>query len=77
MSVHPIDVEQYLHSMSFPAAKSEIVSDAHDRNAPQEIVSALSNIPERIYNSAADAARETYRPELDSRDQIGLDSCDD
>jgi hypothetical protein len=72
---NPIDVEQYLQKAHFPASKTELIQFARGHNAPNPIINALQNIPERKYNAASDAARETFFP--DEEIPRGLDSCDD
>jgi hypothetical protein len=72
---NPIDVEQYLLKTNFPASKNELVSFAKGHDAPELIISALKTIPERRYNNAADAARETYFPDIELL--RGRDSCED
>ena len=73
--VNPIDVERYLLKATFPASKNELVSFAKRHDTPTPIINALSNIPERLYNNASDAARETFFPDEDLL--RGRDSCDD
>ena len=72
---NPIDVEKFLEKSRFPSSKNELVQFVRNRHAPEPIVNAVEKIPDRRYNDAAEAARETFIPE----DELprGLDSCDD
>jgi hypothetical protein len=72
---NPIDVEQYIQKAHFPASKTELIQFAQGHNAPNQILSALQSIPDRKYNAASDAARETFYTDEDM--PRGLDSCDD
>ena len=75
-NVNPIDVEQFLKGLNFPAQKDEIVKYANNHHASDSIINAIKTIPDREYRSAADAARETYNKETPDQ-PYGLGSCDD
>jgi len=52
------DVEHSLKGIDFPKSKNEIVSYAQSKNASNDIVSGLQELPDRTYNNAADVAQE-------------------
>jgi hypothetical protein len=72
---NPIDVEQFLKNRNFPATKSDLVQFVKDQHAPNPIIAAVENLPNRKYSTATDAARETFLDEEEL--PRGLDSCDD
>lgn len=72
---NPIDVEQYLQKAHFPASKNELIQFAQGHKAPNPILNALKEIPDKKYNAASDAAKETFFTDQDL--PRGLDSCDD
>lgn len=73
---NPIDVEQFLKGLNFPANRSDLFNYANEHHASDSIVNAIKTIPDRQYNSASDAARETYDKEIPDQ-PYGLGSCDD
>ena len=58
MKASMADVEHALKGIDFPKSKNEIVSYAQSKNASNEIVSGLQELPDRTYNNAADLAQE-------------------
>ena len=58
MKTSMADVEHALKGIDFPKSKNEIVSYAQSKNASNEIVSELQELPDRTYNNAADLAQE-------------------
>ncbi|MFP4162824.1 MAG: DUF2795 domain-containing protein [Chitinispirillaceae bacterium] len=75
---NPIDVEQFLQKTHFPADKEELVQFVKNEHAPDPIVSAVSDIPERKYTSPQEAAKETFSPEKPEQSgPMGIDSCED
>lgn len=46
-------VSQFLQGIDFPASKQQILDYAKQNNAPQDVMSALSRIPEGTYYSMA------------------------
>ncbi len=75
--VNPIDVEQFLQKSHFPAQKQDLVQFARNEHAPEQIVNAISGIPDREYNSPQEAAKETFSERKEPGGQMGIDSCDD
>jgi hypothetical protein len=58
MKASMADVEHALKGIDFPKSKNEIVSYAQSKNASNDIVSGLQELPDRTYNNAADVAQE-------------------
>lgn len=75
---NPIDVEQFLQKTHFPAGKGELVQFVKNEHAPDPIINAVSDIPDRKYSSPQEAAKETFSPgESEPRGPMGADSCED
>ncbi|HET8822313.1 MAG TPA: DUF2795 domain-containing protein [Thermoleophilaceae bacterium] len=41
MNVNPIEVQEHLGGVDYPASKDEIITTAESNDAPQEIIEAL------------------------------------
>ena len=41
MDVNPVEVQEHLSGIDYPASKDEVISTAESNDAPQEIVEAL------------------------------------
>lgn len=52
------DVEHAIKGIDFPKSKNEIVSYAKSKNASNDIVADLQELPDRTYNNAVDLAKE-------------------
>ncbi|MDR0307859.1 MAG: DUF2795 domain-containing protein [Chitinispirillales bacterium] len=61
------DIEQSLKNMHFPASRDELVQSARDAHVPENIVNAISNIPDREYSSPLDAAKTFISNEFKGR----------
>jgi len=46
-------VSQFLQGIDFPASKQQILDYAKQKSAPQDVMGALSRIPEGTYYSMA------------------------
>jgi hypothetical protein len=44
MDVNPIEVQEHLRGMDYPATKDELVATAESNDAPQEIIEALQQM---------------------------------
>jgi hypothetical protein len=51
---------QYLPNLDFPASKDEVVSEAQNNNAPQEVIDQLKNSSSDTFNNANEVL-ETVR----------------
>ena len=45
-------LQQYLPNMDFPAGKDEVISQAQDNGAPQEVIDGVKNANTETFNSA-------------------------
>jgi len=45
-------LQQYLPNMDFPAGKDEVISQAQDNGAPQEVIDGVKNSGTETFNSA-------------------------
>lgn len=54
----PVNVQQYLAGVDYPATKQDLIDAASDNDAPQEVIEALSGVAEKEYGSAADVSAE-------------------
>ncbi|MBE9049014.1 DUF2795 domain-containing protein [Nostocales cyanobacterium LEGE 11386] len=54
MAVSAIDISRTLSGIDFPANKQDLVNHARDKNANEEIINVLQQMPEREYNNMAD-----------------------
>jgi Protein of unknown function (DUF2795) len=53
-------LQQYLPNLDFPAGKDEVVNQAQNNNAPQEVIDAVKNSGTETFNSA-DEVLQTVR----------------
>jgi hypothetical protein len=53
MADRPIqfDVQKHLSGVDYPASRDDLVSTAERENAPQEVLDALKNLPDRSFES--------------------------
>lgn len=56
--VSPAIVEKYLAGMHFPAGKSELVSKATNKDAPDDVMQLLHKLPNKTYKSPIDITKE-------------------
>ncbi|MFM2061895.1 MAG: hypothetical protein RLZZ507_1565 [Cyanobacteriota bacterium] len=58
MAVSAIDISRSLSGIDFPANKQDLVDHAREKNANQEIIDVLQQMPEREYENMADVEHE-------------------
>jgi hypothetical protein len=58
MAVSAIDISRSLSGIDFPANKRDLVNHAREKNANQEILDVLQQMPEREYDNMADVEHE-------------------
>lgn len=51
------EIEKSLKGINFPASKQDLVQQAQNNNASQEVVQAIENLPEDQFNSPTDVAK--------------------
>ncbi|HLP91759.1 MAG TPA: DUF2795 domain-containing protein [Nostocaceae cyanobacterium] len=54
MAVSAIDISKSLSGIDFPANKNNLVNHARQKNASQEVIDVLQNMPEQEYENMAD-----------------------
>lgn len=54
---NPIQVQEYLSGMDYPADKEEIIDHARDQGADEDVMQTLQQLPEQDYRTAADVSR--------------------
>lgn len=56
--VNPVALQSYLKGMRYPSRKQDIIDQATENDAPEEIMNALLMISEREYGTPAELTRE-------------------
>ena len=56
--VNPIELQKALGGMDYPASRDELVKHAQSKNADDDILSALKDLPDRKYETPADVNKE-------------------
>lgn len=56
--VSPAIVEKYLAGMHYPAEKKNLVDNAQNKEAPEDVMGLINKLPERTYNSPIDITKE-------------------
>ncbi|MBL1263053.1 DUF2795 domain-containing protein [Candidatus Methylomicrobium oryzae] len=54
---NPIQVQECLSGMDYPADKEEIINHAKDQGADEDVMQTLQQLPEQDYRTAADVSR--------------------
>ena len=50
MDVSPVEVQQYLEGLEYPAAKDEVIAQAEQNDAPQDVIEALQALGEEQFD---------------------------
>ncbi len=56
--VSAAQLQVYLKGIDYPVNKQQMLDHARSLNAPQNVMSALENLPERHYNSPTEVEQE-------------------
>lgn len=56
--INPIEVQNLLGNIEYPASKQQIIDEAIKRDASKEVLLTLENIPNRVYDSSAEVIDE-------------------
>lgn len=59
----PIAIEYYLKGINFPADKEDLVEQAKDNDAPDDVFYVLRRFEEKSYKTGVDIAKEVRRIE--------------
>lgn len=55
--VSPAEIEDHLGGVDYPAGKQDLKQHAQQKNAPNEVVETIDQIPDQEYNSPTDVAQ--------------------
>ena len=58
MDINPIEIQKFLHGISFPVTKEEIIKVAQDNDAEQKVFEVLEKLPAKNYSSVAEITQE-------------------
>lgn len=58
MHTSPIKVQKALKDMDYPTKKEDLVKHAKDRNASDEVMQDINELPDKEYTNAADVSKE-------------------
>ncbi|HII92640.1 MAG TPA: DUF2795 domain-containing protein [Methanosarcina sp.] len=58
MHTSPIEVQKALKDMDYPAKKEDLVKHAKNRNASDEVMQDIKELPDKEYKNAADVSKE-------------------
>lgn len=56
--VSPAIVEKYLKGTHYPAEKRNLVDNAQNKDAPNDVLDLINRLPDRTYNSPIDITKE-------------------
>ncbi len=56
--VSPAIVEKYLAGVHYPSEKKNLVNNAQDKDAPDDVMDLLNKLPDKTYNSPIDITKE-------------------
>jgi hypothetical protein len=52
--IQPAKLQEHLGGINYPASKQDLISYAEEKEAPQQLISALRKLPERQFNGPAE-----------------------
>ena len=55
---NPIDAQRHLSGVDYPASKQDLISEAQNQDADQDVIEALQSIPDKDYNSPTEVTHE-------------------
>ena len=56
--VSPAIIEKYLAGMHYPAEKKKLIDSAQKKDAPENVMNLINKLPDKIYTSPIDIAKE-------------------
>lgn len=56
--VSPAIVEKYLAGIHYPTEKKNLVDNAENKDAPEDVIGLINKLPEKTYNSPIDITKE-------------------
>ena len=51
------ELQRYLQGMDYPASRSQLLAQAKQQDAPQDVLEAIELFPEQQYNSAVQVSQ--------------------
>ena len=55
--VNPVQVQKFLGGLDYPASKEDLVKQAEQEDADQEVRSTLEQLPDQNYETPADVSK--------------------
>jgi hypothetical protein len=71
--VNPIQIQQYLGGIDYPADKNDLIAKARDNGAPDDVIRNLENLPEEEqFEAPADVtlALEDLNEDMEEAEEI-------
>jgi len=59
----PAAVERYLKGIHYPASKDDLLSQARENHAPQDVMNVLGRFENKEYGGTIDVAKQVSRAE--------------
>jgi len=59
-NVDPIQVQKALGGVDYPADKEDLVKNAEKKDADDDVLSALKDLPDKKYETPADVNKELF-----------------
>ena len=59
-NVDPIQVQKALGGVDYPADKEDLVKNAEKKDADDDVLSALKDLPDKKYETLADVNKELF-----------------
>jgi hypothetical protein len=56
--ISPAIIEKYLSGMHYPAQKKDLVNNAKNNKAPDNVLGFISKMPDKTYKSPIDVTKE-------------------
>jgi len=60
---NPVAIERYIKGIGFPANKEDLIQQAQENGAPEDVMDVLNRFDEHEYNSPIDISKEVARIE--------------
>ncbi len=57
----PAAIERYLKGIHYPAEKKDLVNQAHNNGAPQDVLDVLKRFEDKEYGSTVDVNKEVSK----------------
>lgn len=54
--VNPVQVQKFLEGVDYPASKGDLINNARQKGADQNVISTLEKLPDQTYNTPVDVS---------------------